>query len=229
MLSVACQSYKNVEYIIIDGGSSDGALQIINRHAGSVSLLISEADKGIYDAMNKGIRAATGDVIGMLNADDFFADDGILGEVAQAFTDEKVLLLYGDLDYVDANNKTIRKWRSGNYTEKDLKWGWMPPHPTFYCRRELFGRYGGYSLEYGSAADYELMLRFMLNHQLPAVYLRKVMVKMEIGGESNRNLGSRMAGLRNDRRAMGAHAVKLPWLKAIFKRARKIGQFFSMK
>jgi glycosyltransferase involved in cell wall biosynthesis len=223
--SVAAQCYKNVEYILIDGGSFDNTLQIINKYAAIVTVLISEKDSGIYDAMNKGIATASGDVIGMLNADDYFADENILDMVAQSFKDPAVKLLYGDLDFVNCGGMVVRRWRSGNYSDQGLRWGWMPPHPTFYGRKDLFSRYDGYSLGYGSAGDYELMLRFMFKHRIPAFYLSRIMVKMEVGGESSKDVGSRLRAFYNDFKALRDNGIGFPWLKAVVKRGRKIGQF----
>ncbi len=134
--SVLGQQFSNIEYIIIDGGSTDNSLQIIGKYKDHIAHFVSEPDKGIYDAMNKGIALASGDIIGMLNADDFFADDDVLKEVAAAFCDQGHHILYGDLDYVEQNGKVIRKWRSGKYKTGIFNFGWMPPHPTFYCREE---------------------------------------------------------------------------------------------
>jgi glycosyltransferase involved in cell wall biosynthesis len=223
--SVIRQNYKNVEYIIIDGASTDGTVQIINGYQNYIHRFISEPDKGIYDAMNKGINFATGDIVGMLNADDVFSDDSVLGDVAGVFEDENVRILYGDLDYVNRAGKIFRKWRSGVYTPGKYNWGWMPPHPTFYCRRKLFNEIGFYSLGYGTAADFELMSRFMHKHRLNAFYLEKVMVNMEIGGASNKNLSSRVKGLINDFRAMRNNEIQAPFVAVFLKRLRKISQY----
>ena len=166
--SVINQSLKNIQYIIIDGGSTDNTIRIINQYKDFVSVFISEPDHGIYDAMNKGIKLAQGQVIGTLNADDFFAHVHVLKEVAEAFAEPGADIVYGDLDYIDEQGKVLRKWRSGQYKQNLFNWGWMPPHPTFYCKRSLFEKFGFYSLDYGTAADYELMLRFMHLNKLNA-------------------------------------------------------------
>jgi glycosyltransferase involved in cell wall biosynthesis len=223
--SVISQTYKNVEYIIIDGASTDVTLQIVKSYSNHIHRIVSEPDKGIYDAMNKGIAFATGDIVGMLNADDFFSDTSVLTAIAGVFEDETVQLAYGDLDYINQLGNIFRKWRSGRYTAGKFNWGWMPPHPTFYCRTTLFGEYGGYSLDYGTAADYELMLRFMHKHSLRSFYLKKVIIKMKTGGASNKNLSSRVKGLTNDFRAMSRNGVGLPIVAVILKRLRKIGQY----
>jgi glycosyltransferase involved in cell wall biosynthesis len=226
--SVIRQNFKNIEYIVIDGGSSDKTTQIINRYKTHISLFLSEPDEGIYDAMNKGIKMASGHIVGMLNADDYFADDDILNTIAWTFNNQKNTdILYGDLDYVNSQSKIIRKWRSGEFSHKMFNWGWMPPHPTFYCKRGLFQKYGFYSLEYGTAADYELMIRFMYYNKINTFYLKKIMIKMNTGGASNKNIISRVKGLLFDYKAMSNNAISLPLITLIFKPLRKIFQYFQ--
>lgn len=224
--SVLRQKFNNIQYIIIDGGSTDNTIQIIDRYRDKIDFFLSEPDNGLYDAMNKGIAHATGDVIGTLNADDFFADDDVLEQVAHVFANRQTSIVYGDLDYIKPDGKIIRKWRSGAYQSGMFNWGWMPPHPTLYCRRELFEKLGVYSLEYGSAADYELMLRFIHAHKTSAVYLHKVMVKMIIGGVSNKSLSNRVQAARFDLKAMRTNNISLPVLTVLIKPLRKIMQFF---
>jgi glycosyltransferase involved in cell wall biosynthesis len=224
--SVLQQGYKNVEYILIDGGSTDNTIQIINRYKQNIDLFISEPDSGVYDAMNKGISKATGDIIGTLNADDYFAGTDILQQVAAAFAENNTDILYGDLDYIDESDKVIRKWRSGRYKKGIFNWGWMPPHPTFYCKRELFEKFGTYKLDYGSAGDYELMLRFVHHNDKDIYYLNKVMVKMKQGGISNKSLSNRVEALRFDLKAMQNNEISFPIMTVFLKPCRKILQFF---
>jgi glycosyltransferase involved in cell wall biosynthesis len=224
--SVTRQKFNNIQYIIIDGGSTDGTNQIIINYKEKVDFYSSEADNGIYDAMNKGIAMADGDIIGTLNADDYYSDDNVLSDVAKAFVNEEINIAYGDLDYVDANGKVIRKWRSGAYKSGMFNWGWMPPHPTFYCRRKLFEELGVYSLDYGSAADYELMLRFIHSNKANVLYIHKVMVKMIIGGVSNKSLSNRVKALQFDLKAMRNNDILFPIITLLFKPLRKITQFF---
>lgn len=223
--SVLAQRYGNLEYIVIDGGSTDRTMEIISRYGLHINHLVCEKDQGIYDAMNKGIGLATGDIVGILNADDFFADDNVLFELAYGFEKTEISIVYGDLEFVNAGGQVVRKWQSGDYRRSKLNYGWMPPHPTFYCRRSLFDRHGSYSLEYGSAADYELMLRF-LRHDYGVGYLKKTMVKMETGGVSNRSVKNRLRAARNDLRAMQKNKMAFPLLTILLKPLRKIGQFF---
>jgi len=224
--SVLAQNNKNLQFIIIDGCSTDNTLKIINQYQQHISLLLSEPDKGIYDAINKGIKLADGQIIGLLNADDYFADENILSDVAIAFKEHNVSIIYGDIDYVNQQGKITRQWRSGLYREGLFNWGWMPPHPTFYCRKSLFYQLGFYSLEYGTAADYELMLRFMHRNKTKAFYVEKIMVKMQTGGASNKNLGNRIRAFFSDFRAMKKNNILLPLVALVFKPVRKISQYF---
>lgn len=223
--SVINQTYQNVEYIVIDGNSSDGTQQIINKNKAHIHFFKSEPDQGIYDAMNKGILLATGDVIGILNADDYFASDHVLTDIAESFTRNDADLLYADLDYVNSERKIIRKWRSGPYRHSKFNWGWMPPHPTFYAKRELFNKWGLYNLDYGTAADYELMLRFMYLNKANVFYLDQVIVKMALGGVSNQNFKNRIKAWEGDFKAMNRNNIPMPFLSVIFKPLRKITQF----
>jgi glycosyltransferase involved in cell wall biosynthesis len=224
--SVIGQTYKNVEYIIIDGASTDNTIQIINNFENYIHHFLSEPDKGIYDAMNKGIALATGQVIGMLNADDVFADENVLSLVAEAFAKHEAEIIYGDLDFVDQAGAITRKWRSGKYLKGMFSWGWMPPHPTFYCKKNLFNQFGFYSLNFGTAADYELMLRFMHLNHIDAYYIQKVIIKMKIGGISNKSFRNRVKGLLCDFKAMQNNGISFPIITIFFKPLRKIQQYF---
>jgi glycosyltransferase involved in cell wall biosynthesis len=223
MQSVVAQDYANLQYIIVDGNSSDRTLEIINRYKDHIDIFISETDSGIYDAMNKGIALATGDVIGVLNADDYFADDNVMSAVAAVFSDPKIDALYGDLDYVRADGTIMRKWRSKSGS---FNFGWMPPHPTFYCRKAIFDRLGGYDLRYGTAADYHLMIRFIHSHQIQLALLPKTMVKMGVGGVSNKNLANRFRAWQFDYLAMRDNGIRYPALAIVCKPLRKILQYF---
>ena len=227
--SVVGQQFLNLEYIVIDGGSTDGTINIIKKYRDNVTVFISEPDKGIYDAMNKGIAQATGDVIGTLNADDYLFDNEVLNNIGSIFTEHNIDILYGDLDYVDIEGKIKRKWRSGKYKEDMFNWGWMPPHPTFYCKRELFEKFGSYSLNYGSAADYELMSRFIHLHKIKPYYLDIVMVVMIVGGISNKSIVNRVRALRFDLKAMRNNNIMIPQMAVLLKPMRKMVQFFKNK
>ncbi len=224
--SVISQNYHNLEYIIIDGGSTDDTLKIINRYKSHISILVSEPDSGIYDAMNKGIRLATGEILGTLNADDYFTDQEVLRSVVKVFERQNADAVYGDLDIINRQHHIIRKWRSGQYKTGSFNMGFMPPHPTFYCRRSLFEKFGLYSLDYGSAADYELMLRFMHVCKIRSYYLKTVMVKMRAGGVSSKNLSNRLKAWQFDLKAMRKNKIIFPLLTLALKPLRKIIQFF---
>ena len=224
--SVVSQNHLNLEYIIIDGGSTDNTLQIIDQNKDFINVFISEPDKGIYDAMNKGILHSTGDIIGLLNADDFFADNNVLNCISAAFTTENTNIVFGDLQYINLQGEIIRNWRTGKYVQGRYNLGWMPPHPGFYCKRELFDRFGFYSLEYGTAADYELMLRFIHRFKIDPFYLKKVIIKMKTGGVSNKSFGNRVKGLLFDFKAMRRNGILLPALTIILKPVSKIDQYF---
>lgn len=227
MQSVREQDYQDVEYIIVDGGSSDGTMDIVSQFDDVVSTSISEPDNGIYDALNKGIRLATGDVIGFLHSDDLFADSKIITEIAEVFEDQSIDAVYGDLDYVLRDNPdTIhRKWRSQEFSLGLFKKGWMPAHPTFYLRKKHYDRFGRYDTSFRQSADYELMLRMLEKHQLKASYIPKVLVKMRLGGASNVSLGNRWRANQEDARAWKKNGLKPGLLTRFLKPFSKLGQF----
>jgi glycosyltransferase involved in cell wall biosynthesis len=229
--TLAClesQAGVTMEHLIIDGGSTDGSLDIVRGYSHDFSV-ISEPDDGIYDAMNKGIRMAKGDVVGILNADDHYPSSDILAKVAQVFEDSAIYACYGDLVYVDNTDtkKVLRYWRAGTFTPQKFYWGWMPPHPTFFVRRSVYERFGLFNLDLGSAADYELMLRFLLKHEIKAAYIPEVLVKMRTGGISNISWRNRLRANRMDRKAWGINNLK-PFLWTLWlKPLRKIGQWIQ--
>lgn len=222
------QSYRNIEHIIVDGLSKDDTLQVVAGFP-HVSKVVSEKDKGIYDAMNKGIALASGDIIGILNSDDFYSHQDIIGDVVRKMEEEKADLLYADLEYVDKNNpnKVVRLWRSGKYGEKSFQMGWMPPHPTFFVKRKVYEQYGMFNLQLKSAADYELMLRFMYKHKVKAAYLAEVIVKMRVGGASNKSLQHRIRANREDQLAWQLNGLKPYPFTFLFKPMRKVFQFIN--
>lgn len=209
--SVMSQSYPDVEYILVDGSSNDDTISIIKEYElkfGGRMKWISEPDKGLYDAMNKGIRMATGDVIGILNSDDFFTDQYVLNDISHAFT-TNVEAIFGNLYFVKAENTDfiVRIWKGSPY--KSFKKGWHPAHPTFYVRREIYEKYGVFDTSFDISADFELMLRFIEKNRIHAVYLDRYMVKMRIGGESTRSLKNRIIGNRNILRAFRKNEIKI--------------------
>lgn len=186
--SVLEQDYQQVEYIIQDGGSTDNTLKIIQDTAPN-ALLVSETDGGIYDAINRGIRRSTGDVIGLMHSDDFYAHKHVLTKVVDKFKKTDADGVYADLDYVSSKNidHTIRQWKSGNYMTAKLASGWMPPHPTLFLKRSVFEKYGLYDTNFHIAADYDAMLRYLCNG-VTLAYLPEVTIKMRTGGASNESL-----------------------------------------
>ena len=188
--SVLNQTYQNIEYIIIDGVSTDGTVDIIKSYGDKIDKVISEPDKGIYDAMNKGIKLASGDIIGILNSDDFYANNNIIEKVVKEFEDKKVDSVYGDLVYVNAKdtNKIVRYWKSKPYKKGLFTKGWHPAHPTFFVKKEIYDKYGIFNLDFKIAADYELMLRFLEKYQISNSYIPEIFVKMRLGGESNQSI-----------------------------------------
>lgn len=189
--SVANQENVNVEHLLIDGASTDNTVNIIQQY-GSVTKLLSEPDKGIYDAMNKGIALADGDVIGTLNADDFYANDKVLAEVAKVFLDPSIEACYADLVYVRQNNvnQIVRFWKSKDYEPGLFKSGWMPAHPTFFVRKSVYNKFGDFDLSYKIAADFELLFRFIEKNAIKTQYLPRVLVKMRLGGTTNKNISN---------------------------------------
>ena len=226
--SVLNQTYKNLEYVIVDGCSKDGTIEIIKSFADERITFISESDKGIYDAMNKGIGLATGNIVGILNSDDFYADIDVLEKVVEGFIATNCEALYGNLLYVDAidTKKIIRTWVAGNYNHNNFLQGWMPPHPTFFVRREIYEKYGKFNTSLKSAADYELLLRFLYKHKIAAYYLPKILVHMRTGGISNRNIVNRIKANLEDRKAWKMNNIKPRFYTLFLKPVRKINQFF---
>ena len=228
MQSVGEQDYPLIEHIIVDGESKDNTLQIIKEFAHHISV-ISEKDEGIYDAMNKGIRVAKGDIIGILNSDDVYMDPYVISTVVDLFRDPTVQCCYADLQYVDYRNakRVTRVWKSGLYKSNSFYWGWMPPHPTFFVRKSVYEQFGLYNLSMRSAADYEMMLRLLLKHQLKASYFPRIIVKMRTGGMSNASVRNRLRANREDREAWRINGLKPYFFTLYLKPLRKITQFLK--
>ncbi|MEO8820573.1 MAG: glycosyltransferase family 2 protein [Ginsengibacter sp.] len=227
--SVKRQNYKDIEYIIIDGKSTDGTLDIIQQNKKNITSWISEADRGMYDAINKGIKMATGDIIGILNSDDMFASADSVRSIVDCFETTGTDSVYGDLIYVDALNtqKILRYWKGGSYKRSRFRYGWMPAHPTFYMKRELITQYGLYENHYHTAADYEFMARYLFLHKVTATYIDSMLVKMRSGGISNVTLKSRIRANRRDFLAMKKNRIPFSFFVSILKPLIKIPQFKS--
>lgn len=262
--SVQSQTYKDIEYIIVDGNSSDGTIEIVKQFLdsakdaiqgrtegasqdlpenlfqdvsqgrsegasqGVVTKFLYERDKGIYDAMNKGLAMATGEVIGVLNSDDFYCANNVIEEVVRAFQNNNTDCLYGDLNYVDPidTSKIVRKWRSGIYRKENFLKGWMPPHPTFFVRKTCYDKFGKFDTQFKSAADYELMLRFLFKESCSAIHLPIVMIHMRAGGVSNVSLKNRIRANREDRLAWKINGLKPKWFTLLRKPLSKLIQYF---
>jgi len=227
--SVSGQIYPNIEHIIIDGGSTDGTLEVIKRYTEKRVNIVSEPDKGIYDALNKGIRQASGEVIGLLYSDDFYAHDRVIEKVADIFMKYNIDSCYGDLQYVDKNNpdKVIRYWKSSQYRHGKFKYGWMPPHSTFFVKKEIYNKYGYFNTNFKIAADYELMLRFLEKHKISTYYTPEVFIKMRIGGTSNRNIKNLIIKSNEDYRAWKVNNLNGGFYTILLKNLCKIPQFFK--
>lgn len=212
--SVASQTHPEIEHIVVDGASTDGTLDIVARHGGHIARLVSEPDRGIYDAMNKGIGLATGEVIGFINSDDFYADDTALSHVAEAFSDPAIDACFADLVYVDQHNpsRIVRYWKSCSYRSGLFKHGWVPPHPTFFVRRSVYERLGGFNIGFRLAADMELMVRFLAVHKIHSVYVPRTLIKMRMGGETNRSFSNVIHQNQEIMAALKQHGLQASWL-----------------
>lgn len=224
--SIASQTYPHIEHIIVDGLSSDNTLEIVHRFT-HLSSITSEKDKGIYDAMNKGIGLARGEVIGILNSDDLYTGPEIIARVMKLFEDPSVDAVYGDLYYVDPVNtdKIVRTWIAGTYSSRSFYFGWMPPHPSFFVRKKVYDRLGLFNLSLKTAADYEIMLRFMLKNSIKTTYLPEVLVKMRTGGASNVSIKQRIRANKEDYWAWKLNQLRPYPFTLILKPLRKVKQF----
>ena len=225
---IASQTYSNIEHIIIDGASKDDTLKIVSEFP-HVAKIVSESDQGIYDAMNKGIQLATGDIIGILNSDDFYSNNRTLKIVAETFLENDVKSCYADLQYVDEKDtsRVIRNWKSGDFKRTNFLRGWMPPHPTFFVKKELYKKYGCFDLELNSAADYELMLRFLYKNKVSTKYIPIVLVKMRTGGQSNASIKNRLRANQEDKLAWKKNGLQPKFYTTFLKPIRKINQYFN--
>jgi glycosyltransferase involved in cell wall biosynthesis len=224
--SILNQSYSDIEFIVVDGGSADSTVSIIKEYEPRFNgkmRWISERDNGMYDAMNKGILMSTGEIIGILNSDDFYASEEVLFLVDKTITTKNVDSCYGNLLY-RKNNKPYRYWRSGK--QESFKFGWMPPHPAFFIKKVVYEKYGLFRLDCGVNGDYELMLRFLEKHNVSTVWIDEVFVYMNAGGKSNNGFKSRINGIIDDKIAWKVNNLP-PLLFTIFlKKIRKLPQFF---
>lgn len=224
--SVALQTYPDIEHIVVDGVSTDDTIAIANSYPHIARIAVGK-DKGIYDAMNKGIGLTTGEVVGILNSDDLYTGAEVIEKVMRLFADPLVDAVYGDLLYVNQKDtsKVVRTWKSGSFKRSNFYYGWMPPHPAFFVRKRVYDQYGDFSLALRTAADYEIMLRFLFKNKIEVRYLPEFLVKMRMGGASNASLSRRIKANREDRLAWQMNGLTPKFFTLALKPLRKINQF----
>jgi glycosyltransferase involved in cell wall biosynthesis len=229
--SVLGQTYPKIEYLVIDGGSTDGTLRVIETYRSKIDRWVSERDGGIYSALNKGLNLATGEVVGILHSDDIYAHDRVVERVVAAFEKSGADSVYGDLKYVDKNDpkRVIRSWKSSTFIPGKFRFGWMPPHPTFFVKKKIFENYGGFNETLRIAADYELMLRFLEKHRISTYYLPEFLIHMRIGGISNRGFRNILLKSREDLLAWKLNDLNSGFYTIPMKNLLKIPQFFMKK
>jgi glycosyltransferase len=231
MASVLGQTYPHIEYIVVDGASTDHTVALLQSFQQNHPNLryVSEPDKGIYDALNKGIAMATGDILGFVHADDMLAHNDTIAHIAAAFKANNCDGVYGDLHYVNAQDptKVVRNWKSQTFKKSLLNRGWMPAHPTLYLKTELYRNYGVFDTSFRIAADYELILRLFKQPQLQFYYLPKTIVNMRVGGASNRSLQNILQKSKEDYRALKMHGLPMPWWILAWKNLSKVPQFLG--
>jgi len=229
--SVIMQDYPEIEHLIIDGKSTDSTLDIVSKYRNHIANLISESDNGMYHAINKGISIATGDIIGILNSDDMLASSNVISSIVNTFKSKNVDSVFGDLAYVDQQNvfKVIRYWECSEYNRSKFMHGWMPAHPTFYVRRQLITELGGYESHYKTAADYEFMSRLLYKFRVSSYHIPQLLVRMRIGGISNKSLKARLRANRRDYLAMKTNKIPFPLLVSVLKPLSKVPQYFYKK
>jgi glycosyltransferase involved in cell wall biosynthesis len=216
--SVAGQTYPDIEHIVVDGLSTDNTLEVIKEFGSRVAILVSEKDKGIYDAMNKGLALATGDVVGFINADDFYASEDAVSSVVNALQQSRADSCYGDLCYIAQKDTTkiIRYWQSNDYGDGYFEKGWCPPHPTFFVKRSIYQAHGFFNLKYRIASDVELMARFLVIHKITSCYIPKVLINMRMGGTTNRSLSNVVIQNREISKALRSLGLYFSWPKFVF-------------
>jgi glycosyltransferase involved in cell wall biosynthesis len=227
--SVLGQTYENIEYIVVDGASTDGTVEIVQSYGDKITKFISELDKGLYDAMNKGIKLATGDIVGILNSDDFYIDEFVCERVVKEFEEKGVDSTYADLVFVKTENldKTVRYYDSSHFSPEKFAYGWMPAHPTFFAKREIYEKYGVFKTDYKIAADYELLTRFLAKNKISYSYIKEPIVKMRIGGASTSGIKSNYILNKEIIRACKENGIYTNWLMVLSKYPKKIMGLFK--
>ncbi len=225
--SVLGQVHDNIEYIIVDGGSEDGTIELVLSYGNKINTFISEPDKGVYYALNKGIEMATGQIIALIHSDDFYVNRFVISQIVEAFEQQNCDAVYTNLYYVSNNDKDkiIRTWDAQSYQLNSFYKGWMPPHPAFFAKRDVYLKYGAFNTELKFAADYELMLRFILKHKIKTYYIPKFFIKMRTGGASNRSISNRIKANIEDRKAWKINNIKPQFFTLLLKPFSKIFQY----
>ena len=226
--SIRSQTYSNIERIVVDAESTDGTSEIIQQFDPPVSLHIRESDRGIYNAMNKGLHRVSGDIVGFLNGGDMLAEESTIDTIVETMLETQVDICYGDVEYVNSKGRIVRRWVPGNFSSRRTKWGWMPPHPTFYARKEFYNEYGGFRTELRIAADYELMLRFLHAPNVKVAYLPRVLVRLRTGGvTSGINLANFVRGNYEVKLAWELNGMRMPIWRLMLKPLRKVRGWLS--
>ena len=228
--SVLSQTYKNIEYIIIDGASNDGTLSIINNYKNKVSLIISENDNGVYDAMNKGLKHANGDIIGFINADDSLYNKYCINNIVDHFKKNNADIVYGDINLVSKNQKLIHSWRANKFKKNSFINGWHPPHPSFYAKKRVYAIVGDYDCNLEFSADFDFMYRAFEMHSFKVEYLPEVFVNYTLGGGSSKNIKNILIGNYNIFKSLKKNKVNINFFYYFFKRLiPKLGRFIKHK
>lgn len=227
--SVAEQSWKEIEHIVVDGGSVDGTQSVVAATPGRVARFVSEPDRGIYDAMNKGLLLATGDIVGFLNSDDVYASEDTVADIVKAFEATGAEACYGDIVFVSNQNTdaVVRYWRAGDYSPERLHSGWMPPHPTFYVRREVYAKHGGFNLDYRLQSDFDMAVRLLSGGHVRLHYIPRILVRMRMGGASNASIGNVLRGNLEAYRSAKQHGLPVGPFFPVRKILSRLPQFFS--
>ncbi len=225
--SVRQQTYHNIEHIVVDGGSVDNTLAVVAAEGSHVVKLVSERDRGIYDAMNKGLALATGEVVGFLNSDDLLAHGDVIKKIAQTMADPAINACYGDLVYVaqDDTNKVVRYWKSQTYRHGLFDRGWVPAHPTFYARRVIYQSYGNFDLGMQLAADFDILLRFFVGHRITSAYIPEVLVRMRLGGATNVSLRNVLRQNMEIAKAFRKYGLRVGLKPFVFRLMSRLSQF----